>query len=193
MIALETPPDPPLAEPMIIAQSMPKRRPDGFDYVVKDCGQVEHPQKSGWANSLSPTLGLSQLLRVDYEVLKPLVKLDQPPKHGKLMRIAYTRREQLPRSQTSWSTVYSNSDGSLPAVPPDTETVTLSIRVIQACLWPTLQLHLTRNDSYAALQPDESTCGRFSFCKCLSRRHSFFAWTQCRWRRCLPKLVQPNP
>ena len=123
MIALETPPDPPLAEPMIIAQSMPKRRPDGFDYVVKDCGQVEHPQKSGWANSLSPALGLSQLLSVDYEVLKPLVKLDQAPKHGKLMRIAYTRREQLPRSQTSWSTVYSNSDGSLPAVPPDTETV----------------------------------------------------------------------
>lgn len=120
---MAVPPELPISEPMVIVQATHAERAPAAEYVVKACGEVEHPHKSGWANSLFPALGLSQLLKTKYEVLEPLVKLEMAPAHGQLMRIAYTQREQLPRSQTSWTTVYANPDGSLPEVPLDTDTI----------------------------------------------------------------------
>ena len=124
MFTMTVPPEPPVTEPTIVAQASNVQHPTGFDYVIRSCQEVEHASSLGGnGNVLSPQYSLARLLKLKDDAVDSLVRLETPPEHGELRRIAYTRREQLPRSQTSWTTVYANPHGDLPAVPADTDTV----------------------------------------------------------------------
>ncbi len=124
MFTMTIPPEPPATELMVIAQATPTQRAPNVDYVVKECQEVEHASsQSDNGNMLSTAIFLARLLKLKDDALDAHIRLDVPPVHGQLLRIAYTSREQLPNSQTSWTTVYANSDGTLPVVPPDTDKV----------------------------------------------------------------------
>lgn len=124
ILTMTVPPEAPISEPMVIVQATSAKRASGAEYVVKACGEVEHPHKSGWANSLYPALGLSQLLKTKYEVLEPLTKLEVAPAHGQLMKVGYYKHDYTRGQKERITTkVYANPDGSLPLVPPDTDTV----------------------------------------------------------------------
>ena len=124
MFTMTIPPEPPGAELMVIAQATPTQRAPNVDYVVKECQEVEHASSQGdFGNFLSPQTFLARRLTLKDDALDAHIRLDKPPVHGQLRRIAYTSREQLPKSQTSWTTIYANPDATLPAVPPDTDKV----------------------------------------------------------------------